>query len=57
MIKTGYFIKTVFLVVFPVAVSVVPVHVQSEFNRGFDSGGRLFLEAERLRIEREHNNS
>jgi hypothetical protein len=45
--------KTILLAVFLVAVSVVPVHAQSEFNRAFDSGARLFLEAERLRMERD----
>ena len=48
MKKTGFFIKTILLAVFLVAVSVVPAHAQRD---GFMGGARMFLEAERLRME------
>jgi hypothetical protein len=44
--------KTILLAVLLVAVSVVPAHAQSAFDRAFDSGVRMAIEAERLRMER-----
>ena len=46
--KTGFFIKTIFLVVFLVAVSVVPAHTQSN---AFMEGARMYLEQQRIMNE------
>lgn len=52
MKKTGFFIKTIFLAVFLVAVSVVSVHAQSDpFANAFMRGAQMAIEQQRMMNE------